>query len=137
MTEALLYEHIAQYLRIQYPELLYHFDLSGIWTPSHRAKNLYGRINRRAWPDLFIARPTWRPTPVPGTGTMDTYYPGLFIELKRDGTRIKKRDGSWASPHVEEQAAVLEQLAGQGYIAQFAVGFHEAREIIDSFMETS
>lgn len=60
---------------------------------------------------------------------------GLFIELKRDGTRIKKRDGSYASDHIAEQAKLLSLLEDQGYLAVFAVGFDEARQVIDSYRE--
>lgn len=37
-------------------------------------------------------------------------YAGLFIELKRNGTHIKKRDGSYASDHIAEQAKLLSLL---------------------------
>src|SRR4051812_11082576 len=57
MTENALYEQLARYMNLQHPDVPYHFDLSGLWTPSHKARNLYGRLNRRAWPDLFIGIP--------------------------------------------------------------------------------
>ncbi len=68
-------------------------------------------------------------------GTMIAYT-GLFLELKRDGERIKKRDGSWASPHIAEQAATLDRLHGQGYVAVFAVGFDEAVLMVESYLES-
>src|SRR4051794_462322 len=103
MTEADLYEQIAQYMNLKHPGVLYHFDLSGLWTPSHKARNLYGRLNRRAWPDLFIAKRAYSYSlneDGQKTYQLDSpIYPGLFLEIKRDGTRLKKRDGSWASDH--------------------------------------
>lgn len=62
------------------------------------------------------------------------HYNGLLIELKRDGTRLKKKDGSWASEHIEEQARVLQTLREKGYAAEFAVGFDEAKKIIDWYL---
>lgn len=62
-------------------------------------------------------------------------YAGLMIELKREGTRLKKKNGDWATPHIAEQAKVLEQLHRRGYVAKFAVGFDEAKDIIDDYME--
>jgi hypothetical protein len=59
---------------------------------------------------------------------------GLFIELKKDGTRLKKKDGTWASPHIAEQAETLIKLRGEGYEATFAVGFDEAKATIDSYL---
>ena len=75
---------------------------------------------KRAWPDLFIAEPRHG-------------YAGLFIELKN--TQIYKADGSLRkNEHVEEQAAVLKALQERGYKAVFAVGFDEARDIIDMYL---
>src|SRR4051794_41110791 len=103
MTENRLYEQIAQYLNLKYPNVPYRFDQGGMWTSSHKARNLYGRLNSRAWPDLFIAKSTMF------DGTVNPCA-GLFLELKRDGTRIQKKDGSWATPHIAEQSVVLSDL---------------------------
>lgn len=129
MTENDLYEQLAQYLTLKHPELdgLWHFDTAGLWTPSHKLRNLYGRLNRRAWPDLMIPVPVFMP------GSTEVYS-GLFIELKRSGTRLKKRDGSWANEHIAEQASMLDDLRARGYIAQFAVGLTEATELIESYL---
>ena len=76
---------------------------------------------RRAWPDMFIAEPKGE-------------FHGLFIELKKEGVRLKKLNGDWATSHVEEQARVLDELRERGYKAEFAVGFDEAIELIDSYL---
>lgn len=130
-TEADLYEQIARYLNLRYPTVTYHFDLAGVHNPSPRTRSLYGRLNRRAWPDLFIAEPVM----MPGKPRTRQVYQGLFIELKRQGTRLKTRNGKWINRHIEEQAAMLAELQDKGYIAQFACGFSEAQEIIDSYFE--
>jgi hypothetical protein len=59
---------------------------------------------------------------------------GLFIELKREGTKLKKKDGTWLTSHLAEQAEMLEKLRSEGYEATFAVGFDEAKEIIDNYL---
>ena len=123
MTEEALYEQVAHYLRLKHPGLLFHFDLSGMWTPSHKARNLYGRLNKRAWPDLFVVAPN----------NLTVVYAGLFIELKREGTKLKKKDGAWTTPHIAEQAEVLDQLMLAGYLADFAVGFEEAVVLIGEY----
>lgn len=62
------------------------------------------------------------------------HYNGLLIELKKEGTRLKKKDGSWATDHIAEQAGMLEMLESRGYKAVFAVGFDEAKSIIDEYL---
>lgn len=59
---------------------------------------------------------------------------GLFIEFKKDNTRLKKQNGEWASKHIAEQAKTLKDLRDRGYCAEFAVGFDEAKKIIDEYL---
>lgn len=61
-------------------------------------------------------------------------YAGLMIELKREGTRLVKKNGDPASDHIREQGEVIEQLRERGYAAGFAVGFDEAKNIIDEYL---
>lgn len=115
---------VADYLVINYPDVVFHSDFgSGVKLSFYQA-SMQKRQNggRRAWPDMFIAKPCGK-------------YAGLFIELKRDGTRIQKRDGSYASDHISEQADILKCLNKCGYYARFAVGFNEAKRIIDAYLE--
>lgn len=119
-----VYTMIAQYLQVQYSSVIYRFDLAADMklTPgqARRHKELHPR---RGFPDLFIANPIKK-------------YGGLFIEIKRDGTRIKKKNGEWASEHIAEQAEVLQKLRDRGYVAEFAVGFDEAKRIIDEYLHS-
>lgn len=127
MTESELQQKVADYLRLQYPDVLFHSDYgSGVKLTARQAA-IQKRQNggRRGWPDLFIAQ---------GNAEGHTYYYGLFIELKREGTRIKKKSGVWASDHIAEQAEVLQQLKKKHYSAAFAVGFDEAKKIIDEYL---
>ena len=114
---------VADYLRLQYPNVLFHSDFgSGIkLTMGQAAKQKRQNGGRRAWPDMFIAEPKLKAS-------------GLFIELKKEGTRLKKKNGEWATPHLAEQAQVLEQLRQRGYAAEFACGFDEAKERIDNYL---
>lgn len=85
----------------------------------------------RAWPDLFIAQPAFNRAAKEPDDTV--FFHGLFIELK--ATNIYKKDGSLrANPHVAEQAAMLERLRKLGYEARFAVGFDQAKQIIDDYL---
>lgn len=117
---------LSRYIRINYPNVVAHFDFgSGTKLTIGQARK-QKRLNARAYPDLFIAKPVH----VAGVGT----YCGMFLEIKRAGTRLTRRDGEWASEHLSEQAAVLDDLRDAGYVAQFGVGFDDCQELIDSYL---
>lgn len=123
MKESDLQVQVADYLRLRYPKVLFHSDYgSGLKLTKGQAMKQYRQNGgRRGWPDLFIAEPA-------------KGHHGLMVELKRTGTRLKKKDGTWASSHLEEQNEVLNKLQRKGYAAYFAVGFEEAKEIIDDYL---
>lgn len=127
MSEAELQKQIAIYLRVQYPEVVFHSDFGSGVKLNYKQAMMQKMQNggRRAWPDMFIAEP--RPN---GRG----WYHGLFIELKKEGTRLKKKNGEWASEHIAEQYDVLDRLDFRGYKAEFAVGFDEAVKVIDDYL---
>ena len=130
-TEAQLQEQIADYLRLRYPTVLFHSDTASIsrLTPYQGQMRKRQNGGRRGWPDMFIAEPRGYNT---ATGQMEVA--GLFLELKAEGVRLKKKDGSWVNEHIAEQAAVLKELEERGYVAKFAVGFFEAKKIIDDYL---
>lgn len=134
MKESELQSMVADYIRIRYPDALFHSDFgSGIkLTMAQAAKQKRQNGGRRAWPDMFIAEPMAETDAFKPIG-MKAY--GLFIELKKEGTRLKKKNGEWASEHIAEQAETLEQLRARGYEAVFAVGFDEAKTIIDNYLK--
>ena len=124
ISEADLQVQVADYLRLQYPDVMFHSDYgSGIkLTMGQAIKQKRQNGGRRAWPDMALAEPRGK-------------YHGAYIELKRPGTRIFKKDGTLvADEHIREQFDVLEQLRKRGYIAEFACGFDEAKEIIDNYL---
>lgn len=128
MTELDLQQQVADYLKENYPRVIFHSDFgSGIkLTIGQAVKQMKLNGGRRAWPDMFIAEPN-------KVGHNLIYF-GLFIELKKGGVRLKKKNGEWASPHIAEQAEMLERLRFRGYKAEFAVGFDQAKELIDNYL---
>ena len=144
-SEADLQVQVADYLRLQYPSVMFHSDYgSGIkLTMGQAIKQKRQNGGRRAWPDMLIAEPrdvVVGQKPVMITGVLcqqdiTEHRCGLFIELKRPGTRIYKKDGTLvADQHIREQFDVLEQLRKRGYMAEFACGFDEAKKIIDEYL---
>ncbi len=156
MSESDLQTQVADYLRLQYPDVLFHSDFgSGAkLTPGQAMKQKRQNGGRRAWPDMFIAemhiiiprdfndarkyeQSHWVCFPhqkgeykKPAMVVMA----GLFLELKKEGARLKKKNGEWATEHIAEQAEVLEGLRQRSYCAEFAVGFEEAKKIIDEYL---
>ena len=132
MSEAELQIAVADYIRLQYPDVLFRSDYgSGLkltMGQAVRQKRMNG--GRRAFPDMVL----FEPAPRCIDGSWDHEWHGLCIELKKDGTRLKKSDGEWATLHIAEQADVLYELAGKGYKAEFAVGFEQAKQIIDDYL---
>ena len=129
-------EQIADYLRMQYPDVLFHSDTGSLTrlTPRQGAMRKRQNGGRRGWPDMFIAKKRTMTVRAKNGGLKQVFYGGLFIELKREGTRLKKKNGEWASAHIAEQAYVLSDLQDCGYKADFAIGFDEAKKIIDEYL---
>lgn len=132
MKESDLQVMVADYLRLRYPSVLFHSDFgSGIkLTQGQAMKQKRQNGGRRGWPDMFLAEPK----ETDGLGSQDEHIHGLFLELKKEGTRLHKKDGSWATEHIAEQAKTLQALQDRGYETYFAVGFNEAKKIIDDYL---
>ena len=142
-----LYEQIARYLQLQYPNVIYRFDIAADLklTPGQAAK--HKRLHpERGYPDLFIAR-SGEVVFGPCNDRLLVY--GLYLEIKKDGTKLKRdkdakkilkgetkirKKGDWWDKHVEEQAEMLERLRQAGYKAEFGVGLNECRQIIAEYL---
>lgn len=149
MTELEVQIQVADYLRLRYPGVLFHSDYgSGLrLTPGQAVKQKRLQGGRRSWPDMFIAEPKVRHTTDgewgiklgwaqldDGTDYYAMMFAGLMIELKREGTRLTKKNGEWANEHIAEQAELLHILRKKGFKAEFACGFDEAKRIIDKYL---
>ena len=123
MKEHDLYAMLADYLRYNYKNIIWRFDLAADLKLTIGQARKHKRLQQhRGYPDLFIAEPRGK-------------YHGAYIELKKAGTRILKKDGTLvADQHIREQFDMLEQLRRKGYVAEFACGFDEAKEIIDNYL---
>ena len=118
-----IYTMIADYLRYQYPEVIYRFDLAADLKLTMGQASKHKRLQRyRGYPDLFIAES------VGG-------YSGLYLEIKKDGTRIFKKDGTLVSDeHIREQYDMLHDLRRKSYAAEFGIGFDATKKLIDDYM---
>lgn len=57
---------------------------------------------------------------------------GMFLELKREKTRITKKDGTYTSNTIAEQAYYFEKY-GKDMYCNFGIGYDHAEKIIQKF----
>jgi hypothetical protein len=119
---------ISTYLKLQYPKVLFHFDYAGLNLSKAQSGKMKVIQGERGFPDLCIYK---RKDDL----VVNTCFNALFIELKKEGERIFKKNGEPASDHIAEQVAMIERLNKAGYYATFCVGFDEARHVIDWYLK--
>lgn len=136
--EEALQIQVCDYIRNTYPDVIFMCDLaSGLKLPVWIGLKHSKMRSSRGLPDLFIAKAL-----VKYTGKMNMMgdeetcgqYNGLFIEIKKDGTRLKNGQIP-KSDHHDEQATILVRLNQLGYKAVFGCGFEECKKIIDDYLK--
>ena len=121
-TEEQTHIAICKYMKLQYPNVLFSSESSGLRVTISQAKRLKAMRSCSGLPDIMIFEPR------------KSYY-GLFLEVKKEGSVVFKKDGSIRSDkHLKEQEEILFQLQQKGYFAQFVIGFDEAKSIIDYYL---
>ncbi len=122
-----IYRLIALHLRTQYRSTPFRFDLAGVNNSSQYSRGLYKSLNGDSgFPDLIIYQ---RSHPAFGQ------FVGCAIEVKVEGTRIRRKDGTLvADEHIREQAEWLKRLNDQGYYAAFGVGLTSCIELVDKYL---
>lgn len=114
---------VSQFLRVQYPNVKFLSDTvaSVKLTKAQAARNKSIQCNAFKCPDLIILYPNEK-------------YKGLFIELKAKPITKKNNDELLKNEHVEQQQKTIDKLNELGYFASFAIGFSQAVEIIENYM---
>ena len=120
-----LQRQISWYLHVQYYDVLFLSDTIANLKLTKMQAIRNKKIQKEGFktPDLLILEPR-------------NGYSGLFIELKI-ATPFKK-DGhikASAKDHLKGQLESIEKLNQKGYKACFAVGFEEAKLIIDEYLK--
>ena len=113
---------VCNYLRAQYPKVLFNSDLSGIKLTMGQAVKAKKLRSSKGFPDLVIYEPRGN-------------YHALFLELKREGEKITNKKGELKTDHLREQEEIIQKLNLKGYLACFAIGFDEAKRIIDLYLK--
>jgi hypothetical protein len=124
MSEESLQMAVCKYIDLQYPNIIYTSDLSGIKLTigsAIKARNM--RCKNFKIPDLLILEPSG-------------IYHGLIIELKKDRDALYCKSGNTRdNKHVNAQLSSIKALYSKGYLATFACGFDEAKNIIDNYFK--
>lgn len=120
--EERLQSQLARYIRMQYPNVVFTSESSGLRVPMGLAVQMKSQRSEHKLPDMIILE-------------SNNKYNGLVIELKKDRAAIYKKDGSFRkSEHVDAQRETLRLLKLQGYMAVFACGFDDAKNVVDYYM---
>jgi hypothetical protein len=120
-SEKSLHFQVCEYLRLQYPNVIFNTDLSGIRLTIGQAVQAKKLRSSNGFPDLVIYQKS-------------RHWSALMIELKKEGTRIMNKSGELADDHIKEQSLMHVNLRNQGYLAQFVIGFDQAKELIDWYL---
>lgn len=121
--EKVVHQQVCTYLDLQYPDIIYQSDPSGARvTQGLRVEFARKCCKRYKVLDLTIMHPS-------------KGCHGLVIEIKRDGEKLFKKDGTFVSEHVQEQAKTIDRLNSLGYYATFGIGFDECKGIIDNYLK--
>lgn len=122
MSELQEQEMLVNYIELNYPEILPISTLNGFKLPIGLAMKAARLNKKRGIPDLIILEPKGK-------------YHGLMIELKRTGEKIYKQNGElYENDHLKEQDKILKHLQSRMYYAQFCIGFEEARDVLNKYM---
>ena len=120
--EEQLSKAVSRYLKVQYPDVVFTCDSSGIRLTIGQATVLKAQRSTHKIPDMIILKP-------------NAEYHGLILELKSDDSSPFLKDGSLSKgQHIQEQNQTLTALLNIGYYAVFIVGFNQAKEVIDNYM---
>ena len=122
MKENDLHLAICNYIKLQYKGIIFTSENSGLRVFWQQAKMLKKTRSCSGLPDIWILEPR-------------KGYHGLLLEIKREGTKIYKKDGDMRKDaHLKEQEEILHQLKQKGYMAEFVVGFDNAKAILDFYL---
>lgn len=121
-SEKELHSQVCQYLKVKYPKILFNSDMAGAMKLTiGQAVQISKLRSNKGFPDIAIYEPRGE-------------YRGLFVELKKEGEVLYKRNGEAITEHVQEQINCINILKAKGYSAGFAIGYNEAVKMIDEYL---
>ena len=111
---------ISKYLKLQYPNVVFTSESSGIRLTIGQAKKAKQQRSNHKLPDMIILEPNY-------------LYEGICLELKKHSPYLKNGELS-KNKHVQEQNKTLQLLSDKGYLAMFVWDFDYFKEMFDNYM---
>jgi CRISPR/Cas system CSM-associated protein Csm4 (group 5 of RAMP superfamily) len=117
-----IHNEVCRYLDLQYPNVMYITDLSGIkLTMGQAVQSKKQRCKKFKLLDLNILQPS-------------NGYFGLCIEIKKDVSEAFTMKGDVRNnEHIQAQNKSIRHLNGLGYNAHFGCGFDHCKQLIDNY----
>ncbi len=122
---------VAEYLRLQYPDVVFRFDVAADIRLNMGQRNIVKNKlhHKRGYHDLTILEPRGQ------------YY-GLLLELKKDKSEVYTKDGKLKrrfnkktnSCHNQEQMEHLQKMRNKGYCAEYGFGLVDTIKKIKDYM---
>lgn len=124
LTEKKLKIAIADFLKLQYPRILFRIDYDqNALTIGKRVEICRLKNNQSAWPDIFIAEP-------------NQYFHGLFVEVKASKNKIYRKGGELRQDkHLQTQIACMELLRKLDYYTSFTWSLEHFQEIMKCYLK--
>lgn len=120
--EEKLHFAVCDYLRAQYPKVVFISEGSGLRVGMGLATKMKRMRSNDTHLDIYVLEPK-------------KGYHALILELKAVDIYQKKNPELFLkNEHVNDQRKTIDKLNKKGYLATFAVKFDEARKIIDNYL---
>lgn len=122
MKEEKIQMAVCKYLRMQYPNVYFTMDFSGLRLPIGLAVKAQKQRSKHRLLDLMIFEPR-------------DHYNGLILELKDGVDKVLTKKGEFRNTeHVREQNKSIEHLKSKGYYCAYAFSFEDAKMHIDVYL---
>jgi len=135
MTEKQLHKQITDYIKIQYKNVVFTTDMSGVRLSKGQAFQASKLRSETGIPDILIFQ-TGGKTLVrnedENTNQVVFQFAGLFLEVKKKTPYKKNRE--ILKEHTD-QNNLHKKLQAQGYYTLFVWNFDDAKKIIDDYMK--
>jgi hypothetical protein len=118
MKERDIQKAIVNYIKLQYPNLLYCASAGGLRTSIKQARMMKATGYKKGFPDLAIFEP------IETENSFLNFYFGLFLEIKTKKGRATKEQKWWC-----------DELNVRNYYCKIVYGFEEAKETIDLYLK--
>ena len=110
MKERDIQKAIVNYIKLQYPNVLYCASAGGLRTSIKQARMMKATGYVKGFPDLVVMEPVGK-------------FHGLFLEIKTKKGRATKEQLLWRH-----------KLNDRNYVCEITYGFEETKEVIDRYI---